>query len=185
MPAAEYPVKIALSSAKAIVLAASFAGCQSESLAPRSTSSIICLSSSNGTHSSTSGFTSRCRAMMSSPGADGRQRYTARAVQVDDAATCEIAFEGTGCLLLDLRPRRVGDRSKLAVQVVHDRGFPLSEPIPREPSGTGGTGCGGSTAGDAAAGSGGALCVTSSRNVAVGTKKRLPVTARLKSRMRS
>ena len=49
--------------------AASFAGCQSESFEPRSTSSICWRSSSKGTRSSTRGLTSRCRARIPSPGA--------------------------------------------------------------------------------------------------------------------
>src|SRR5580693_4702938 len=48
--------------------AASFAGCQSESFAPRSTSSMAWRSNSNGTRSSTSAFTSRCPATIPSLG---------------------------------------------------------------------------------------------------------------------
>src|SRR5215471_16109275 len=114
---------------------------------------------------------------------DGGQRHAAGTVQVDHAAAGEIALEGARSLLLDLCPRRIGDWRKLAVQVVHYRGLPLSEPMPREPSDTGGMDCGGSTGGATAVGcAGGTPCVTSSRNVAVGMKNRLPVTARLKSR---
>src|SRR5215831_1424966 len=121
------------------------------------------------------------------PGADRGQGGAAWAVQIDDAASGEVTLQSARSLLLDLRPRRVGDWGKLAVEVVHDRGVPLSEPMPSEPSGTGGVGCAGSVAGAGAAVSaaGGASEVTSSRNVADGAKKRLPVTARLKSRIRS
>ena len=51
-----YPSNTARSSAKAIFRAASFTGDQSESLAPRSKSSIAWRASSNGTRSSTSAF---------------------------------------------------------------------------------------------------------------------------------
>ena len=59
--------------------------------------------------------------------------------------------------------------------------------MPSELSGIGGMDCEGASAGGAVAGctAAGAPDVTSSRKVAVGTKKRLPVTARLKSRIRS
>lgn len=57
-----YPSKTARSSAKAILRAASFSGDQSESIAPRSTSSIAWRVSSNGTRISTSAFVSRCAA---------------------------------------------------------------------------------------------------------------------------
>src|SRR5271165_3672329 len=61
---------MAPSSAKASLRAASFAGCQSESFAPRSTSSMAWRSNSNGTRSSTSAFTSRCLATIPSLGAE-------------------------------------------------------------------------------------------------------------------
>src|SRR5215467_10305247 len=129
----------------------------------------------------------RRRDIQQMPGADRGQSRAARAMQVDNAASGKITLQGARSLLLDLRPRRIGDWGKLAVEVVHDRGVPLSEPMPSEPSGTGVVGCAGSAAGVGAAVSaaGGASEVTSSRNVADGAKKRLPVTARLKSRMRS
>src|SRR6516162_2764034 len=85
--------------------------------------------------------------------ADGRQRDAARAVQIDHAAAGEIALESTRHLLFDLRPRRIGDWRQLAVQIIHDRSFPLSEPMPREPSGTGGVACGGEGDGAEALGS--------------------------------
>src|SRR5262249_54131791 len=128
----------------------------------------------------------RRRDVLQMPGTDGGQRDTARAVQVDHAATGKVALEGAGDLLLNLCPRPIGNWRKLAVQVIHDWGLPLSEPMPREPSDTAGMGWGGAGGGATALGSAaGAACVTSSRKVAVGTKNRLPVTARLKSRMRS
>src|SRR5215469_15435319 len=119
-------------------------------------------------------------------GADGRKRDPARCLQIHDAAPGEVAFERARSLLLDLRPRHLRNRGELAVQVVHDWGFPFSEPMPSEPSDSGGIACGDSKL---RTGEGwdpvGASGVTSSRNVAVGAKKRLPVTARLKSRIRS
>ena len=69
IPAAEYPSNTARSSAKAILLAASFTGCQSESWAPRSTSSMSCRPSVNGARSSTSGMERRTRAVTPSPAA--------------------------------------------------------------------------------------------------------------------
>ena len=74
--------------------AASFAGCQSESSEPRSTSSISWRDSSNGTRNSTSGFTSRCLRedalrgggdRLQVAGADGRESGTSRAMNVHDA----------------------------------------------------------------------------------------------------
>src|SRR5579863_2892109 len=72
-------------------------------------------------------------------------------------------------------------------------GAPLREPIPSEPSlaaGADGDAFDGDAAsaagpGAAAAAAGDASGVTASRKVSDGTKKRLPVTARLKSRIRS
>src|SRR5260221_425691 len=101
--------------------------------------------------------------------ADGREGDAARPLHIHDAASGEVAFERARGFFLDLSPRRVGDRGKLAVQIVHNRGFPLREPMPSEPSDIDGMGGGGSTAGDSEAG--GASGVTSSRNVADGTKK--------------
>ncbi|SKV46580.1 Uncharacterised protein [Mycobacteroides abscessus subsp. abscessus] len=57
--AAGYPSKMARSSAKASFLAASLTGSQSESCAPRSTSSMADLLMVNGTRSRTSGLLSR------------------------------------------------------------------------------------------------------------------------------
>src|SRR3974390_1939452 len=66
---------MARSSAKANLRAASFAGCQSESLAPRSTSSIIWRSSSKGTRTSMRAFVSRWCTSMPSPGASILRRW--------------------------------------------------------------------------------------------------------------
>src|SRR5260370_3086558 len=119
--------------------------------------------------------------------ADGREGDAARPPHIHDAASGEVAFERARGFFLDLSPRRIGDRGKLAVQIVHNGDFPLREPMPSEPSDTDAMGRGCSTAGDsrAACAADGAAGVTSSRNVADGTSKRLPVTARLKSRIRS
>src|SRR6516162_2834797 len=107
-------------------------------------------------------------------------------MQIHNTSPGEIAFEGARGLLLDLSPRRIGDRGKLAVEIIHQRRFPLREPMPREPSDIGEMDGEGSAAGDADSGSAaGVPGVTSSKNVAEGTKKRLPVTARLKSKIRS
>src|SRR6266700_3558733 len=69
MPAPAYPSKTARSSANAICRAASFTGCQSVSLAPRSTSSTCWRSTVNGTRSSTIGWDRRTWAMTPSAGA--------------------------------------------------------------------------------------------------------------------
>src|ERR1700719_795808 len=129
----------------------------------------------------------RGRDILQVAGADGGQADAARALQIDDPPSGEIALQGPRRLFFDLRPCRVGDRGELAVQVVHRRGPPLSEPMPSELSGIGRMGCEGSSAGGSLAGCtvAGTPDVTSSRKVAVGTKKRLPVTARLKSKIRS
>src|ERR1700737_3645394 len=117
-------------------------------------------------------------------GADGSEGNAARPLQIHDTTTGEVAFEGARRLLIDLHPCRVGDRGKLAMQIIH-AGSPLREPMPREPSNTGGTDCPGPTDAGAGCAAGAASGVTSSRNAADATKNRLPVTARLKSRMRS
>ena len=88
----------------------------------------------------------RRRDTLQMPSADGGEGDAARPVQVDDPTGGEIALQGARRLLLDLGPRRVGDRGQLAVQIVHDRGFPFSEPMPSEPSGAGEVGCEGSAA---------------------------------------
>ena len=56
-------------------------------------------------------------------GADRRQRDAAGALHVDDAPPGEIALQGARGLLLDLRPRGVGDRGKLPVKVIHETGL--------------------------------------------------------------
>jgi hypothetical protein len=53
--------------------------------------------------------------------ADGGKRHAPRAVYIDHAPRREIALERTGGFFLDLRPCRVGNRSKLAVKVIHER----------------------------------------------------------------
>src|SRR6185312_13115236 len=103
---------MARSSTNASLLAASFTGSQSESCEPRSTSSIAVRDTVNGTRRRTSGLLSRRCATTPSPG--------------------EVTFEGPGRLLFDLLPRGFGDRSQIAVQVVHWR-VPFRLPMPSDP----------------------------------------------------
>ncbi len=69
---------------------------------------------------------------------------------VHHAPCGEIALQRARCFFLDLGPRRLGDRGKLAVQIIHGLGSPLSEPMPREPSRDGERGGRGGAAGAAA-----------------------------------
>src|SRR6185437_13683146 len=102
--------------------------------------------------------------------------------EVDEAAGGERRREPVARLLVEHLPARVADRGELAEQMVH-RGTSLRLPIAREPSPAGAAG---STAAGCAAGAGAASGLGgSSRNSTVGTKKRQPVTAVEKSRMRS
>ena len=95
-------------------LAASLTGCQSESLAPRSTSSTSCRSSANGTRSSTSGWSVRARAITPRPaprvaevaGADGGQRRRRPGRRRRPPGGRPVPLEGAAGLLLDARPRR-------------------------------------------------------------------------------
>src|SRR5271165_2557324 len=89
---------MAPSSAKAISRAASLTGCQSASVAPRSTSSIAWRSSSNGTRSSTSAFTSRWRAITPSAGAAMSRRWP--------VPTAERAVPTGPCTSTTRRPAR-------------------------------------------------------------------------------
>src|SRR6266487_422955 len=153
MPAAGYPSKTARSSAKAMVLAASLTGCQSGSLAPRSTSSTAWRSTVNGTRNSMIGWEVRARAM--TPWAGG-------ALHVRDPAACHVALEGAGGFLLDAGPGGGRDGGEFAVQVVHDGMLLFRLPTPSEPSartsGAAGTsgdaGTGATAAASAARGSG-------------------------------
>src|SRR5262249_40838615 len=129
-------------------------------------------------------------------GPDGGLLDAARSFHVDDAPAGEIALEGARRLFLDLGPRGVRYRRKLAMQVIHQAGSPLRDPIPSEPSRFG-AGCGAgpgvsedcagpdSSLAGGSGSAGGASSPTFSRNVAEGTKKRLPVLAMLKSSRRS
>src|SRR5262249_21649656 len=115
-------------------------------------------------------------------GADGGESDAAWTLHVDDAPAREVAFDRARRFLLDLRPGRVRYRGQLAVKVVHEAGSPLREPIPSEPSRFA-TGCAVARAGvsETVCSAGAASSPTFSRNVADGTKNRLPVCATLKS----
>src|SRR5580658_136666 len=115
-------------------------------------------------------------------GADGRESRPRRSVNVDNAAASEVALERTRGLFLNLSPRGIGNRSQLTMQIIHKQSSPFREPMPSEPSLDGALGAEVSTGAEAIAGWSGE---TLSRNVAVGMKNRFPVTAMLKSRMRS
>ena len=52
-------------------------------------------------------------------GADGGKADTARSVDVDHVPSGEVALEGARRLLFDIRPRRIGNRGKLAVKIIH------------------------------------------------------------------
>ena len=52
-------------------------------------------------------------------GADGGKADTARPVDVDHAPSGEVALKGARRLLFDIRPRRIGNRGKLAVKIIH------------------------------------------------------------------
>src|SRR4029077_20135409 len=98
----------------------------------------------------------------------------------------EIALERALRFLFDLGPRRIGDRSKLAMKIIHGSFSPLREPIPSEPSDAAPFDDDGSAVDFGAGGAGaGPSSPSASRNVADGTKNRAPVTARLKSSSRS
>ena len=56
-------------------------------------------------------------------GADGRERNAAWSLHVHNAPAGEVALEGARRLLLDLRPRGIGDRSELAMKVIHETGL--------------------------------------------------------------
>ena len=102
MPAAAKPSKIARSSAKAICLAASLTGCQSESLAPRSTSSTACpvdrerhpqLDDRRDLAAARPHAVGRRVERAQVPGADGGQRQAVRAERrrpPGGAATCRV-----------------------------------------------------------------------------------------------
>src|SRR5690606_41008471 len=66
-------------------------------------------------------------------GADRRGGRTARPADIDNPPAGDVPLEGAAGLQLDLGPRDVGDRGKLAVQVVH-HGIPFRLPMPSEPS---------------------------------------------------
>ena len=52
-------------------------------------------------------------------GADGGEAGAARPLHVDHAPAGEVALERARGFLFDLRPGRVGNRGKLAMQIIH------------------------------------------------------------------
>ena len=50
---------------------------------------------------------------------DGGKADAARAAHVNDAPSGEMALERARRLLLDVRPRRIGNRGKLAMKIIH------------------------------------------------------------------
>ena len=52
-------------------------------------------------------------------GADGGEAGAARPLHVDHAPSGQVALERARRLLFDLRPGRIGDGGKLAMQVIH------------------------------------------------------------------
>src|SRR5215469_8498925 len=115
-------------------------------------------------------------------GAHGRESGARRALNVRNAAACEITLDGARGFFFDLGPRGIGNRSQLAMQVIHWESSPFKEPMPSEPFLDGAVDAEVSTGAEAAAGR---SAETLSRKVTVGMKNRFPVTAVLKSRMRS
>src|SRR5262249_39998776 len=103
-----------------------------------------------------------------------------------DATTGEITFNGACRFFLDLRPSCFRYRCKLTVEVIHEAGSPLREPIRSDPSRVGAKGrvaTLGVSEGTRSAG--GASSAMFSKKVADGAKNRLPVLAKLKSSKRS
>ena len=128
------------------------------------------------------------RDLLQVAGADGRETGAPRSLHVDDAPSGEIALERACCFLFDLRPGRIGNGGKLAMTDYSWEISPFREPISSEPSvslsardGEGSITVGATEVSVTA----GWSSATASRNVADGTKNRLPVTARLKSSNRS
>src|SRR3954454_19323683 len=114
------------------------------------------------------------------PRADRRRGGAARFADVDDASSGDVPLEGPRRFRLDRRPGRLGDRSQVAVEVVHHED-PFRLPMPSDPSrDTTGT-AGGSSWADTESASGGG----SSRKSVVGVKNMAPVSAVEKSRIRS
>src|ERR1700753_4131353 len=111
-------------------------------------------------------------------GADARGDRPAGLADVDHPAPGDMPFERPRRLQFDFGPGDVGDRRKIAVEVVHNWVVPFRLPIESEPSSDEGVVGRSVTSG---AGSGGG----SSRKSTVGEKNRPPVTAVEKSRMRS
>src|ERR1700678_3167998 len=112
------------------------------------------------------------------PCVDGRKCHATRGGNVNDPPPGQVALQCSGGLFFDLAPGGIRNGGELTMQIIHWGVLPLSEPMPSEPSRTGGVD---DEAGAAASGA----SDTSSRKVAEGTKNRFPVTARLKSSSRS
>src|ERR1700722_3222383 len=100
-----------------------------------------------------------------------------RFADVDHPAAGDVPLEGPPRLHFDFVPGFFGDRSKIAVQVVHC-GIPFKLPIANEPSADV-LSIAGVAAGEIGSGGG------SSRKSTVGEKNSPPVTAVEKSRIRS
>src|ERR1700722_2827083 len=127
----------------------------------------------------------RCRDHLDVARSDRGKTGAARPLDVDHASPGEVALEGARRLLFDLGPRRIGNRGKLAMKIIHAPFSPLREPTPSEPSDAGASDGAAPAVGAAGVAGAEAPSASASRNVVEGTKKRVPVTARLKSSSRS
>jgi hypothetical protein len=56
-------------------------------------------------------------------GADGGKADAGRPTQVDHAPSGEVALEGARRFLFEVRPRRIGNRGKLAMKIIHAGSF--------------------------------------------------------------
>src|SRR5271157_5608051 len=119
---------MAPSSAKAICRAASLAGCQSESFAPRSTFvDRLTIQLERNTqldqrlHLALPRHDAlpRSRDRPQVAGADSRKAGATRPLYVDDAPSGKVALERPRCFLFDLGPCRIGNGGKFAMEVIH------------------------------------------------------------------
>src|ERR1700683_4093884 len=216
IPAAGYPLKMARSSARAILRRAARTGAQRNAARPgahrtpgavlRAAGYRVDLGPAEGKRRPQLDQAQRIAlpgqdalgqriGCLNPSGADRAESLARRAVHVHDPASGQEAPRRAGCLVLDLRPRPVRDRSKLAMQVVHICAFPrrlpmLSEPLAPAPawavlapeavpSTTVPSAASSSEAG------GPARSARPSSTACDGTKNSDPVTAVLKSRIRS